>query len=240
MTYHRPSPLRASRLALALGAGLALSGCNASRVVTDSYPTTAAQRHPIVLAEGAERLDLPVGSGSHGLTARQRDDIRAFAADWRKNGRGPVGMMVPSGGRSDWAAPAIRNTLAAAGVPSTAIVSQRYAASGQDIALVKLGYVKLKAEVPHPCGLWPQDLGFGGGDVYGARENRDYWNFGCAAQANLAAQVADPEDLARPRAETPISASRRVVVVEKHILGDDTTTTYKQSTATSSNVAGAQ
>lgn len=239
MTSPRPTLVRASLLALAAGTGLALGGCHAERIVADSYPQTYKQRHPIVLAEGSERLDLPVGAGGRGLTDRQRADIRAFASDWRKNGRGPVGMMVPSGGAGDWAAPAVRNTLAAAGVPATSIVSRRYASSGEGLALVKLGYVKLKAGVPHQCGLWPEDLGHGGGDWYGSSENREYWNLGCATQQNIAAQVADPEDLVRPRAEDPANAGRRVMVADKYREGGDTTTAYKQSGVAASTI-GAQ
>ncbi|MDR4306270.1 CpaD family pilus assembly protein [Chelatococcus sambhunathii] len=238
MTLSRPFLLRASRAALLLGAGLALAACHAERIVQDSYPQRVAQRHPIVLSEGPERLDLPVGAGGKGLTDRQRDDIRAFAADWRKSGRGPVGMMVPSGGAGDFAAPAVRTTLAAAGVPSTTIVSQRYPAGADSVAVIKLGFVKLKAGVPHPCGLWPDDIGYGGGDWYGESENREYWNFGCATQQNLAAQVADPEDLARPRRETPNYAARRTTVVDKYRQGEDSTTSYRQQDAKVSSVGG--
>lgn len=240
MTVSRPLPQRLSLLALIAGAGLALGGCNFNnRIVNDSYPTTVSQRHPIVLGEGSERLDLPVGAGASGLTPRQRDDIRAFAAAWRKDGRGPIGVMTPSGGEGGRALPAIRATLAAAGVPSTQIVSRRYPADGDETALVKLGYVKLKARVPHQCGYWPEDLGYGGADLYGATENREYWNFGCATQANLAAQVVDPEDIARPRAETPVYGARRQAVIEKYRAGEDTTTNYRQEDAVVSDV-GAQ
>ena len=239
MTSQRPSPRRASLLALAAGAGLALSGCHADRIVADSYPQTVSQRHPIVLSEGATRLDLPVGAGARGVTGRQKEDIRAFALDWRRNGRGPIGMMVASGGAGMHVAPEIRTILAAAGVPSTQIVSQRYAAEGpEELNLVKLGYVKLKAGLNHPCGLWPDDLNYGGGDYYGATQNRDYWNYGCATQQNLAAQVADPEDLARPRTTDPVYAARRMDVIDKYRKGEDTSTDYRQEDARISDVGG--
>ncbi|WP_020179741.1 CpaD family pilus assembly protein [Methylopila sp. M107] len=238
MTSHRPPLFRVGLVLLATGAGLALGGCNASRIVKDSYPQTVSQRHPIVLAEGPERLDLPVGAGAKGLTDRQREDIRAFAAGWRKNGRGPVGLMIPSGHAGDYAAPAVRTTLAAAGVPSSAIVAQRYSTGGDNVPIVKLGYVRLKASVPHKCGLWPDDLAYGGGDWYGQTENRDYYNFGCATQQNLAAQVADPEDLARPRTESPNYAARRSTVIDKYRRGEDTTTQYSQEDAVISEVGG--
>lgn len=237
MTTRRPTRLSTGALALVAIAAAGLAGCRADRMVADSYPKNYEQRHPIVLAEGATKLELPVGAGSRGLTERQRDDIRAFAADWRKNGRGPIGMMAPSGGAGDWATPAIRTTLASAGVPSTSIVSQRYRGEPGEVQLVKLGYVKLKAQVPHKCGLWPADLG-GTADAYTATENRDYWNYGCATQQNLAAQVADPEDLARPRAETPVYAARRGVVLDKYRQGEDTATQYGQQEPVISDVGG--
>ncbi|RXF73644.1 CpaD family pilus assembly protein [Hansschlegelia zhihuaiae] len=238
MFFSHPHLPRCSLVALGVAGALALGGCNFNnRIVNDPYPTTVSQRHPIVLAEGSERLDLPIGAGAPGLTPRQRADLRAFAAAWRTDGRGPIGVMTPTGGEGAHALPAIRATLAAAGVPSTQIVSRRYPADGDEVALVKLGYVKLKAKVPHKCGYWPEDLGYGGADMYGASENREYWNFGCATQANLAAQVADPEDLARPRAETPIYAARRQTVIEKHRAGEDTTTNYRQEDAVVSDVA---
>lgn len=217
---------------------LAVSGCHSERIVKDSYPQTYDQRHPIVLAEGPTKLELPVGAGARGLTDRQREDIRAFAADWRKNGRGPVGLMTPTGGAGDWATPAIRTTLASAGVPATSIISQRYRGEPGEVQLVKLGYVKLQAKV-HRCGLWPEDLGHGA-DAYGTTENRDYWNFGCSTQQNLAAQVADPEDLVRPRTETPVYAARRGVVIEKHREGEPTTSVYDQPQAAASAAAGGQ
>ncbi|MFD1703924.1 CpaD family pilus assembly protein [Methylopila henanensis] len=230
---------------LVAASSVTLAGCHGDRIVADDYPQQYDQRHPIVLTEGAARLDLPVGAGRDGLTARQKEDIRAFAADWRKNGRGPLAMMVPRGGASDaaaaYSASALRATLASAGVPSTAVLTQRYSASGPDhLAPIKLGYVKLKAEVPHPCGLWPDDMGNGGGDWYGATQNRDYWNFGCATQQNLAAVVADPEDLARPRTETPIYAGRRQTVIEKHRVGEVTSARYKTEGVRASNTGGAQ
>ena len=44
-------------------------------------------------------------------------------------------------------------------------------------------------------------------------ENRNYYNFGCATQQNLAAMVANPLDLLYPRGMTPPDATRRVGVV---------------------------
>lgn len=239
---HRPSPRAAALALLVAGAGVALAGCDTDHVAGVAEPMIYNQRHPIVLSEASTRLDLPVGAGRTGLTDRQKEDIRDFAQDWRRNGRGPVGLMVPAGGVSGSAAafatPAIRNTLAAAGVPSTAILTRRYDAGGAEgVAPVKLGFVKLKASVTHPCGFWPGDLAYGG-DIKAEAPNGDYWNYGCATQANLAAQVADPEDLARPRAQSPAYAARREQVTEKYRAGEDSATSYSQQQSKISSAGG--
>lgn len=229
--------------ALVAATALTLGGCHAERIVDEPYPTTYEQRHPIVLNEGAARLDLPVGAGREGLTQRQRQDIRAFAAEWRRDGRSPIAIMTPQGGVSGAAASyalgAVRSTLVGAGVPATAIRTQRYAASdGEGPAPLRLGFVKLKAGLTHRCGLWPEDLGHGGGDFRGYDQNREYWNFGCATNQNLAAQVADPEDLARPRAESAVYASRRQTVIDNYRKGEITAGEYKQEEAKISEAGG--
>ena len=57
---------------------------------------------------------------------------------------------------------------------------------------------------------------------------------GCATQHNLAASVANPEDLVQPRAEQPSYAARRRTVMEKYRAGQDPSTTYPTATKASS------
>lgn len=73
------------------------------------------------------------------------------------------------------------------------------------------------AYVASQCGQWPDDLGVapGNGNVL----NRPNWNHGCATQHNLAAIVADPSDLLRPRAETQSDAARRQVAIGRYRQG---------------------
>jgi pilus assembly protein CpaD len=81
----------------------------------------------------------------------------------------------------------------------------------------------VKAEAG-PCGLWPQDLG----PTYDREhwENRQYYNFGCAQQRNLAAMVDNPTDLVQPRASIPSYTGRRTTVLDKYHRGESTATTY--------------
>jgi pilus assembly protein CpaD len=45
-------------------------------------------------------------------------------------------------------------------------------------------------------------------------ENDQYHNFGCAAQQNLAAMVANPADLVRPQPTAPAHGARRANVIK--------------------------
>jgi pilus assembly protein CpaD len=74
-----------------------------------------------------------------------------------------------------------------------------------------------------PCGLWPQDIG--SSNFREHVENRQYWNFGCATQRNVAAMVENPADLAQPRGETPVYRARRTVVLDKYRKGEGTVST---------------
>ncbi|MDV6332076.1 CpaD family pilus assembly protein [Asticcacaulis sp. 201] len=52
--------------------------------------------------------------------------------------------------------------------------------------------------------------------------NGPYDNFGCAVNANLAAQIADPRDLDNPRAATPKDAARKTTIIGKYQKGEVT------------------
>ena len=76
-----------------------------------------------------------------------------------------------------------------------------------------------------PCGLWPEDLGpsIRNPSYF---DNKQYYNFGCAYQRNLAAMVENPSDLVQPRSETPAYTMRRTAAFEKYRKGIATSTTY--------------
>ena len=51
-------------------------------------------------------------------------------------------------------------------------------------------------------------------------QNKNYENFGCASQQNLAAQIANPSDLVGPRGMSPIDAANRATVIQTYRDGD--------------------
>jgi pilus assembly protein CpaD len=60
--------------------------------------------------------------------------------------------------------------------------------------------------------------------------NRQYFDYGCASQQNLAAMVADPLDLLYPRASSPADAERRGTVLEDYRNGDIYQSDYSRVT----------
>ncbi len=178
-------------------------------------------RHPIVLAESAETMDIPVGAQSGLLTPRMAHTVTVFAAGARARGARSITIMVPSGSANEAAArrlaQEVASALAAGGMPRTAITRSRYDVGNPEAdAPVRIAYPRIKAMLTHRCGNWPDAVG--GGNF----ENTDDWEFGCSTQANLAAMVANPEDLVTPTGEDPADGTRRTTIIGKYREGTQT------------------
>ena len=192
---------RSSRL-VRLGAAalfLALGGCAANRTdTTGSIVPDYHQRHAVSLEDGTEKLEVFV-QGSSRLDEQQRALVRQFADLWQRRGQGPIVAMMPTGnGRELQGAAtldAIRRTLLEARV-TTALRVGSYPADPGLAAPIQLSFSSLEARV-HECGDWTEDVR---ATTY---SNTTYPNFGCGTQKTLAAQIDDPRDLVRPRAEAP-------------------------------------
>jgi len=230
MTTDKKTPGRHSRTVLQLlalgGVAATLAGCYQTPV-TAEYPIDYRQRHPIVLREGVQNVEVMVGRNRGGLTPSQRADVLSFAQAWRRESSSGVIVELPRGGPTDRAAAdamgEIRSILAAAGVPSNAIYLRHYRPGRFALASIKLNYSRLVADAG-PCGQWPRDLG----PSINSRslENQPYWNLGCANQRNLAAMVDNPTDLIQPRGEIPAYAPRRTVVMNRYTKGESPSGTY--------------
>ncbi len=225
---------RSLRLAGALvGLAVALGACtHTDDAVTASIPDDYHQRHPIAIEEGNKSIVVFVGSGRGGLTAEQRADVWGLGQSWAHEGTGGIAIDLPAGTPNARAATEalreIQSLLAAAGVPPNGVAIRRYQPDDpRHFAAIRLTYSKISA-VAGPCGLWPEDLG---PSIKNPRylQNKQYYNFGCAAQRNLAAMVDNPADLVQPRAETPAYTIRRSEAFEKYRKGNSTTTLYPEA-----------
>lgn len=235
-TSHRSVRTRSAALAAVAAAGLALGACAPDRAVTGSiYPYDHQNRHPIVLADAPRRLDVFIGSGH--LDPRQREEVRAFALEYRRYGRGGVFAQVPTGTPAAAAALAtldgVRTALAEAGLPPASLAVSSYPVVNPAVSsAIRLTFQRMEARVESQCGLWPLDLGVS--NLGSDERNEPHWNLGCATRANFAAQVADPIDLVRGQPEGRIDNVRRSKVIEKLRNGEDPSIRWNQDGQTSS------
>ncbi len=200
-------------LAVALTCTLAfsVSGCaKRQQDTTGSIEVSPdyRERHPIVLAETPRVLEIYALKGSTGLDLRQDQDIRSFASEYKSSGRGAVVASVPNGRSSGSPLASVKRSLAAAGISGHYVKVTSYNPVDIDSsAPVRLSFLKLQASVDSLCGQWKTDMT--GASTSERFTNSSPSNFGCAYQSAIAAQVAYPLDLVRPRQEGAIDIEKR-------------------------------
>ncbi|MGQ7792078.1 CpaD family pilus assembly protein [Faunimonas sp. B44] len=218
----QPRRRRSAAPGLALAAALAagLAGCNTAADQRMAYfDNDYRVRHPIVISEEPETLDLPIGMRGGALSAELVQAIHNYAAEYRHTGTGAITIQVPTGSANEIAASqagsAVHHALVRGGVSPALIQVAPYRFGDRGtMAPVRLSYLRVMATTPR-CGVWPRD-------VSPSFADRDHYNFGCAAQQNLAAMVANPADLVRPRTEEPASGARRAKVITDYQQGQET------------------
>lgn len=234
-TKAKRSQKRAGVLAAAGLVSIALGACAPDRVITtNSIPNDYRARHPIALTQAPIATDvIPAGDR---IDAVAGERIRAFGKEYVANGQGPISVQVPTTSRSHAIIDGVRRELAAAGVHGNISVSSYQPADPTLVSPVRLSYIGTKAIVRSRCGDWPRDLA--SGSSLEGWDNNPYWNHGCAYQQAIAAQVADPRDLAAPRAEGPSDVTMRTRAIGKVREGADPGTQWSIEN-TSIGVAGA-
>jgi pilus assembly protein CpaD len=228
---------RLGALSFAGAAALSLAGCGTDYVATSIAPDDYHERHPIVLSQSPTALDVfPVGAGK--LDPQSIDDIRVFAARYRSMGNGRIIILAPSVGGYQTRANVdeIRRVLVAAGLSGSVGLGSYPVADASLASPIRLSFRGLKAEVPSRCGQWPRDIASGTSTE--TWKNESYWNFGCATQAMLAAQVDDPRDFARARALGPVDEEMRLRAIKAVREGSDPGTKWETKLTTIGEVGG--
>lgn len=215
-------------------AGMALLGLSLSACAAQLKPTQKAfapdeydLRHPIKLTRSDQHLD--IFANGRGLDHRQQEDIVAFAREHAIHGTGPMMAAVPQGPAGHQTLAAIRQALGASGARGGLQVVPYAADPAMGAAPVRLSFPRLQAKVASQCGLWPQDVASGGSTD--GWHNRPYHNLGCAYQTMLAAQVANPVDLVRPRSEGRIDVKKRTADIEALRKNEDPSTKWAKDDA---------
>ncbi len=225
-------------LILPLGAFAILSGCSADRMTTSSIPMDDYRnRHPIVLAEEARKLDIFPAPESRGLDRHTAAQVAEFGKLYKNVGHGPINVFVPVDGRGAeprYAINAIHRALAAGGAAAPLQITN-YPVVNRDLASpIRLSFIGLKSKVADPCGQWPSDLA--SGSTTQGWENKPYWNFGCSYQSMIAEQIADPRDLVAPHAEDPPDTQMRNRGIADMRKGTDPTTDWKTKNTSISTI----
>jgi pilus assembly protein CpaD len=240
LLQNTPKLKSASLMALVCTLVLGVAGCaKRNQEVTGTVEVNPdyRERHPIVLANTPRLLEIYATRGHAGLDLRQDQDIRAFAAEYKSAGSGAIIASVPKGkasGASSASLAGIRHSLSAAGVSSQYVKITSYHPEDMDSAApVRLSFLKLQASVDSLCGQFKTDIT--GASTSERFKNQAYSNFGCAYQTAIAAQVAHPLDLVRPRLEGATDIEKRNQAIKSIRTAKDPSTQYD---ATAKSISG--
>lgn len=205
---------RSLAVATAVALALALGGCasySKDHFTVGSVPADYRTKHPIVVSQSQVAEDMIVTSDMKGMSFRQENLVNDFMARFRRSGAKTLHILLPAGSHNEAAARRVAHDIVAhmksARIDGSQIRISRYHASNHgDSATLRLAFDAVSAEVASKCGQWPDDL-------TATHENRNYSNYGCATQNNLAEIIANPEDLISPRGQMEIDAERRDNVI---------------------------
>jgi pilus assembly protein CpaD len=212
------------RLITNFAVGIALAAVSAGCTTTGTSDVDASDfdyrlRHPIMISEEPEALEMRVGMNGPALSPEIEARIRDYVREYQSNGTGSITIQVPTGSANEIAAAstgrAVHYALVRSGVPQSHIVVAPYhVGDHSEVAALRLSYLRVKAVVPR-CGVWPESSTVD-------YRNAQYHNFGCAGQQNLAAMVDNPADLLRPQPLDPSNGARRAKVITDYSQGAET------------------
>ncbi|MDE2384157.1 MAG: CpaD family pilus assembly protein [Alphaproteobacteria bacterium] len=196
---------QAAGSALLLASALALSGCVSDAFFegdADHIPTHASDKYPITLAKGPQTIEIASSQGH--LSDEQANAVKGFVHQAAQAGVTPMTVSRPSGGgASARVASEIASVMLSQGVPRNRVIFTSY--PGPASGPVRISFVSVYAQTK-PCGDWSEDL-------TATYSNSSYPNLGCAVQANIAAEIANPETLVVPLPEDLKPAPSTVLAI---------------------------
>ena len=199
-------------LLLTAAASLVLGACG-STGSSSVQPLTPLSRYALRVEPGLDRIALAIHDD--GLSPRQQAALGDLAGRYFASGVGVVRIEGPSGddpapARQTWA---VRTALESAGLPADRIVVASYAAPDPR-APVLAGFETVRAVIPN-CAAEPRAMD-------NRFSNNSSIGLGCAINANLAAQIADPRDIVGHRPISPADSGRAAVVFDNYRRGEVT------------------
>lgn len=198
-------------IVLLVGAGM-MAGC----VVQNPTPNAALRTSTQQFAPKVhtDPYGILLRAGAPELSVNQQAAVSGLVRDWRDAGSGGILIEAPRSGGAGarHTAERVSAALQSLGVRGAQVSTGEYDAAAD--APVRVSFLRHQVE-PMACGQMMSDY-------TATAANRPFSNFGCATNANIAAMVANPADLVTSRAEAPIDAGRRQVVIDKYRAGEAT------------------
>ena len=200
---------RALTIAALVATGF-VAGCGGGAAGYGPAPLTPLTRYSLQVEPGYDRIALAVHEG--GVSANQRSHLVALAGRFSQADAEVIRIDAPGGGDpvTAQAAHGVRAALIEIGVPGHLVLVGAYDAPDPR-APILAGFETIQAHIPRCGQAW--------GDLTANSANRSQSNFGCAINANLSAQIANPRDIVQPRPLAPGDAARRAVVFDNYRQG---------------------
>lgn len=195
-----------------VAAALALTACATSAPV--AVPVVA--RTPLdAWSTSAQVIPVPeeilLAAHATGLSGNQARALDEFHTRWMQDDGGLIVISAPNLGGyrvgND-----VRDFLINQGVRADQVRLSGYDSTARDAPVV-VGFQKYTVATPN-CGTWT--------NFTRTFSNEPMSNFGCAVNANMAAQVANPRDLLGSRPMDPADPARRATIMDKYRKGENT------------------
>ncbi|HYE45687.1 MAG TPA: CpaD family pilus assembly protein [Caulobacter sp.] len=203
----------------ALSAAALLAGCaTASGPQADPMTATPLDAWNREIKVVPQPLDIRLAPHETGLSTNQAGALEGFVGAWTQAEAREIVVRAPDTGPSARGANRVawdaRDRLLSLGVPAGRIRMMAYDGDGDPRAPVVISFNRYTVDTPK-CGSSWRNLSH-------SNDNRVHDNFGCAVSSNLAAQVANPEDLIEPRDMPLGDAQNRTVMFDKFRKGEAT------------------
>lgn len=186
-----------------------LGGCSQDfESVNDFYvPQAPEARFPIEVKDMPVKMTVPAKPGR--LPPSEVSRLAGFAAVARQPTASSVTVSYPSGSANarGVSQQAVR-VLLSNGVPRSRIHTASYSGKAD---IVALSFTHRVASTK-PCGDWSTNMA-------NNPLNEPYPDFGCSVQQNIAAMVANPDDLVSARAMGPTYSKSQIPVVDNYQSG---------------------
>jgi pilus assembly protein CpaD len=162
------------------------------------------------------RIAISAPNGAIGINVQEAADLKSFAREYVRLGRGNVVVSVPANANNSQSAAQVaqdvQRALFLGGVDFSKISAGPYEAQGQSNAPILISFGRYETK-PIVCEPWTSF------DPRKTAENIPPDRFGCAQNANLAAMIADPGDLLGDRKDGPRDAARIQNGIDMHRKG---------------------